>query len=54
MTVVRVLAILAVLLIATGVAMIWLPGPGLLLASGAAPLLLVALLLHLIATRPRD
>lgn len=50
----RYLAIIAVLLILAGTAMIWLPGPGLLVASSAAPLLLVALLLHLIGSRPRD
>ncbi|MFN8079590.1 MAG: hypothetical protein U0Q19_08485 [Kineosporiaceae bacterium] len=54
MSVARYLTIVAVLLLVAGAAMIWLPGPGVLVMSSAAPLLLVALLLHLIASRPRE
>ena len=53
-SVARYLTIVAVLLLVAGAAMIWLPGPGVLVMSSAAPLLLVALLLHLIASRPRE
>ncbi|MBK6871885.1 MAG: hypothetical protein IPJ14_00500 [Kineosporiaceae bacterium] len=54
MSVARYLTIIAVLLLLAGAAMIRLPGPGVLVMSSAAPLLLVAALLHLIRSRPRD